>query len=201
MVIKNDVDEDFLIRSEIIWNFNSIKKELLDAYPNGKGIVDSINTIDGQHTWRVEVYPNGKDKNSLGRLGIYVTLANIKQGGIASPYAECNYYIQNSTQVRGRNYVGQIERRKFANHVSEGDISFENQILSENDGKCTIIVNIIQFPYNEENDPALQKFTLSQISSATPSYNGGQTTATIKNNNNENFDDFKIERVNYLYGK
>ncbi len=168
-------EEELLINSELIWTFDDVNKELIQAYPNGKSLSENLITIDGLYTWKVDVYPNGKDTNSKDKLYVSITLVNVKTGIESNVDAECNYYIINKGQ--NKNYTGRIERRKFTTYLTEDDASFETSLLQECNADCMISLTITQFPnipvdLIEEQDTHVR--SLSDVSSATPVYSNNE---------------------------
>jgi hypothetical protein len=147
----NSSDEDLSINSEIIWTFNDVDKELLKAYPNGQALTEELVTIDGEHTWRVEFYPNGKDLKTYGYIILCVQLVNAKGANdddVVSKHvdAECNFSFKN--RKRRKHYVGKMNLKKFHLNQLEEDASFESGILKE----CAygypmvISIGITQYP-------------------------------------------------------
>ena len=184
-MLHDQHEEDLLINSEIIWTFENVDKELLKMYPNGKSLAEDVITIDGLYTWKVEFYPNGKDKSSEDKLYISITLVNVKTGVESDVDAECNYYLINKDKKR--NYAGRIERRKFTTYLTEHDSSFENTLLKECTNNCMISLGITQFPNGPKHEQVFK--TLGEVSSATPIY------AAVNDANADEFDESDFQKV------
>jgi hypothetical protein len=42
--MTNNTEDEPAINSEVIWTFNNVKSQLLDAYPNGKALTENLIT-------------------------------------------------------------------------------------------------------------------------------------------------------------
>lgn len=210
-------DEDVSINTEVIWMFNDVDKELLKAYPNGKSLSERLVSIGGLYTWRVDLYPNGKDNRTYGNIVIAVTLEDVKGYDKKLTDAECSFSFLN--KMKKQNYVGKINRKSFDLNVSNQDSSFENIILKE----CfpyyplQVVISVTNYPYSSTSslsslgNSQLTKSmgNLSDASSATPRYSANyftsinsNTTSTTKHVSFEDEkEDYKKETVNYLYNK
>lgn len=86
-------DDDSSTNSEIIWTFNNVKQDLVDRYHTGKALSDILVTTTGQ-VWSISFYPNGKEKNSNGKMDLFIQLIENKPN-IPSIYSK------NTKQSRG----------------------------------------------------------------------------------------------------
>lgn len=174
-------DDEPALNSELIWSFNNVKTQLLDAYPNGKSLTDILTTVDGLYEWQIDFYPNGTDSKN-NKLSVRLTLKNVKDGLSNDVDAECNYYLINKES--NQNFVGRIPRRNFQSDASEEDSDFDNQILKDFNSDCLITFCITQFLV--ENQETNDVKTTNLVSSPNESLNFLD-------------EDSKIESVKQLY--
>jgi hypothetical protein len=164
-------DEDDGLNSEVVWTFNNFKKEVLDAYPNGRCISEQLITIGGESTWKIDFYPNGKDGLTFKKIVVVITLIKSNDKSLLEKTeAECNFRIQNID--KRINYVGTINRQLFKSYVSAQDSSFDSKILyddftNQNDTNFLIGIGISQFKVKiaDNEDIKFNRNVRSQVSS------------------------------------
>ena len=122
-------DNEDLISSEVIWTFDDVERELLKQYPNGKALSEEVMTINGMFTWRIDLYPNGRDLKTFGKLVLSVTLIKAKKYSFLPVDAECSFSYKN--KKRRKHFFGKIPLQKFTLNQTEEDTSLDYSILKE----------------------------------------------------------------------
>lgn len=139
------------LNSDLVITFKNTKCELLDKYPNGFSLCDTLKDVDGSE-WTISLYPNGynsKTKNKLS-LGLKLTqlCSKVDANSCDTCDAECIYQVINLD--RQKTYSTNISRRLFRLDAAEYDSTFSSAILNEDESNFVVQIEIIQFKSNND---------------------------------------------------
>ncbi len=134
---------DDLVNSEVIWTFLNVKKELIDSCPTGTSYSDILKTINGQ-SWKIDFYPNGKDKESSGCVDLLITFLIDKEKNRKKINANCYFMLEGIGNKRLK-YAGYFQNKSYESNLAQIDSSIQNTLLEElQDGGIIIAIGITE---------------------------------------------------------
>ena len=172
----NQANEDDLLSTEIIWQFANIRTELVSRYPNGKCLSEELDSIDKQTKWRIQVFPNGKEPSSHGKLSILVTLIKSNQEQVIG---ECSYRIVNRDPRK--NFAGELKSNVYKLNEANEDSSFDNDLFKECEEDCALSVQVVHSNQPNDFEIRLAKSAQAPINQTSDAQDDDFKKVTVKN--------------------